>query len=64
MSFRVVRFAIGDDKYETIITNLDKNEFAPSDIKKLCAMRWGVETSFKELKYSIGLISTLKKESS
>jgi len=55
MSFRVVRFAIDDDKYETIITNLDKSEFTPPDIKKLYAMRWGIETSFRELKYSIGL---------
>jgi len=55
MTFRVVRFAIDDGKYETIITNLDKSEFAPPDIKKLYQMRWGVETSFRELKYSIGL---------
>ena len=55
MSFRVVRFAITEDSYECIITNLPKEEFPMKEIKKLYAMRWGIETSFRELKYAIGL---------
>lgn len=55
MGFRVVRFAITEDSYECIITNLPKNEFPMEEIKKLYAMRWGIETSFRELKYAIGL---------
>ena len=55
MSFRVVRFAITKDSYECIITNLPKEEFPMKEIKKLYAMRWGIETSFRELKYAIGL---------
>ncbi len=55
MDFRVVRFAITEDSYECIITNLPKEEFPMGEIKKLYAMRWGIETSFRELKYAIGL---------
>ena len=52
---RVVRFKITDDTYECIITNLDREEFSIDDIKDLYHMRWGIENSFRELKYAIGL---------
>lgn len=55
MEFRVVRFAITDNSYECIITNLPQTEFPLEEIKKIYAMRWGIETSFRELKYAIGL---------
>ena len=55
MTFRLVRFKITDDSYETVITNLAQSEFSPQDLKDLYKMRWGIETSFRELKYSIGL---------
>ena len=51
----VVRFAISEDSYESIITNLPKEDFPVEEIKKVYAMRWGIETSFRELKYAIGL---------
>jgi len=57
ISFRIVRFQISDSGYETIITNLDKEEFPVEKIKELYHLRWGIETSFRELKYSIGLTS-------
>ena len=56
VDFRVVRFAITEHSYECIITNLPKEEFPMEEIKKLYAMRWGIETSFRELKYAIGLV--------
>ena len=56
LSFRLVRFKITDSTYETIVTNLDANTFPPAELKKLYAMRWGIETSFRELKYTIGLL--------
>lgn len=40
-----------------IITNLDQSDFSMNDIKKLYQLRWGIETSFRELKYAIGLTS-------
>jgi len=55
INFRVVRFLITENSYETIITNLDMEQFPSSKIKKLYAIRWGIETSFRELKYAIGL---------
>ena len=57
MSFRFVRFKITDDSYETVITNLDVFNFPADELKKLYHMRWGIETSFRELKYAIGLIN-------
>jgi len=62
ISFRVVRFKISDNTYETIITNLDANEFLADKIKELYHMRWGIETSFRELKYAIGLINFHSKK--
>ena len=55
MKLRIVRFPIDDASYECVITNLPPEEFSPEDIKELYHMRWGIETSFRELKYSIGL---------
>lgn len=55
LTFRVVRFAISKNSYECILTNLPQEEFPMEEIKKIYAMRWGIETSFRELKYAIGL---------
>lgn len=55
ITFRVVRFAIGPkekETYECIITNLPQKEFPASKIKELYNMRWGIETSYRELKYA------------
>lgn len=57
MTFRVVRFLIGDSLYKSIITNLPAGKFKPDKIKELYHMRWGIETSYRELKYAIGLTS-------
>ena len=56
LPFRVVRFKISDSAYETVITNLDAAEFPPEELKYLYGMRWGIETSFRELKYTVGLL--------
>lgn len=55
MNLRVVRFPISDNEYECILTNLPDNEFSIDEIKELYALRWGIETSFRELKYAVGL---------
>lgn len=54
-NFRVLRFRLSENNYECIITNLPKTEFSAKNIKELYGMRWGIETSFRELKYAIGL---------
>ena len=56
ISFRIVRFPISETTCETIITNLDESAFPLQDIKKLYAMRWGIETSFRNLKHTLGLL--------
>ena len=55
LHFRVVRFRISDGCYETIYTDLDPETFPVEKIKELYRLRWGIETSFRELKYIIGL---------
>lgn len=55
MKMRVVRFQISKDSYECIITNLPQDKINSDEIKQLYAKRWGIETSFRELKYALGL---------
>lgn len=62
LHFRVIRFLIADGTYETIITNLKKEHFSPKQIKKMYHLRWGIETSFRELKYAVGLINLHAKK--
>ena len=38
------------------------NEFSTEEIKELYALRWGIETSFRELKYAVGLTSFHSKK--
>ena len=52
---RTVRIKITEDTYECIITSLDRDEFSMEDIKELYNKRWGIETSFRQVKYAIGL---------
>lgn len=62
INFRVVRFAISENNYEVIITNLPEDKFPSKRIKEIYHMRWGIETSFRELKYAIGLTSFHSKK--
>lgn len=62
LSFRLVRFPISDSQCETIITNLDEANFPIPEIKRIYAMRWGIETSFRELKYTLGLLHLHSKK--
>lgn len=52
---RVVRVCIGEGKFEYLITNLDRDLFPRSVIKDLYNERWGIEGSFKKLKYNLPL---------
>ena len=54
MTLRVVRVKLHSGKYESIITDLS-SEFSSDDIKELYHLRWGIETSFRQLKYAVGL---------
>ena len=56
LSFRVVRFRLSETSLETVVTNLPADSFSPEELKLLYARRWGIETSFRQLKYTLGLI--------
>lgn len=48
----MVRLEIQPGCYETLVTNTDDSV---EKLKDLYASRWGIETSFRDLKYSVGL---------
>ena len=56
MRLRICRFQLDNGTFETIATSLPRS-FTLQDIKELYRMRWGIETSFRDLKYSIGLVN-------
>lgn len=53
---RLLKFPLSEDSYEFIVTNLPADQFSMDDIKRLYGMRWGIETSFRYLKYAEGLV--------
>ena len=61
LHLRLTQFQLENGVYECIASNLDKEEFPPEKIKELYHMRWGIETSFRELKYTIGLTNLHSK---
>ena len=56
LSFRIVRLLLGNGSYECLLTNLPQEDFDMAALKELYNMRWRIETSFRHLKYSIGLL--------
>ena len=63
LNFRVVRIAISEDSYEMLVTNLSEEEFPMEELKKLYAMRWDIETSFRNLKYIVGMLGFHSRKS-
>ncbi len=57
IQFRIVRFQISNDSYVCVATNLSDEEFPLEEIRALYRMRWSEETSFRELKYTIGIVN-------
>jgi len=56
LSARIVRLKLSDDNTQMLITNLDPTQFPLLELQTLYAKRWGIETSFRELKYTVGFI--------
>ena len=56
MRFRICRFQLDNGEFETVATSLPRS-FTLDDIKTLYHMRWGIETSFRDLKYTLGLVN-------
>lgn len=38
------------------MTNLSQCNFTPDELKTLYKIRWGIETSFRSLKYNVGML--------
>lgn len=55
LRLRVVRIRLPNGSFENLATNLPRELASPSDLGELYAMRWGIETSFRGLKHSVGL---------
>ena len=55
-SVRLVKVQLGQGP-EYLLTNLPKRSFDLSTLKELYHLRWGIETSFRFLKYNISLNS-------
>jgi len=64
LKFRILRVRIAENHYEMLLTNLPAYEFPKHKIKEIYSMRWGVETSFRDLKYIIGMLKFHSRKSS
>ncbi len=62
LKFRIVRLKINDELHETLLTNLPVATYPPDKLKKLYNRRWGIETSFRSLKYTTGLLHLHSKK--
>ena len=62
LKYRVVRVLLSTGEYETLITSLPREEWSAEDIKELYHMRWGIEVSFRELKYYTGAVNFHTKD--
>lgn len=62
MALRFVRFPISDTEHECLVTNLPTDKFPLEKLKKLYFRRWGIESAFRKLKYTIGLNSFHSKK--
>lgn len=57
LPFRILKIKLSNETYETIITNLSAEDFPLEEVKRLYSMRWEIETSFRDLKYPLGLLN-------
>ena len=56
MGFRICRFMLDNGEFETVATSLP-DSFKLDDIKELYHLRWGLETAFRDWKYTLGLVN-------
>lgn len=56
MKLRVCRFLLDNGEFETVTTSLPRS-FSLDDIRELYHLRWGVETAFRDWKYTLGLVN-------
>jgi hypothetical protein len=54
LHLRVVRVEVADGVYENLVTNLPRHDVSAEELKHWYNLRWGIETSFRHLKHTIG----------
>lgn len=67
VKFRACKVRINDpdtgkDEWGVLLTNLSRQEFPLSRMKRLYHLRWGIESSFRKLKYDLGCIQFHSKQ--
>lgn len=67
VKFRACKLRINNpdtdkDEWEVLLTNLNRQEFPLSRMKKLYHLSWGIESSFRKLKYDLGCIQFHSKQ--
>jgi IS4 transposase len=55
MSVRIIKIDLGGGNTEYLLTNLPEDRFDITLLKKIYHMRWGIETSYRYLKYNVAL---------
>lgn len=55
LDLRVVCITLDNGTQEYLVTNLPRDLFPAEDLKELYRLRWGIETSFRSLKYTLSL---------
>lgn len=56
MTFRAVRVRIEDGSYVCLLTNLPVRDFPGAALSQEYSGRWGEESSFREWKYTVGML--------
>ena len=54
VSFRIAKFQLDNGTWEVLVTNLNRQDISLQDLKELYHLRWGIETSFRDFKYTLG----------
>ena len=67
IKFRACKFRINNpesskEEWEVVLTNLDRKDYPLQRIKEIYHLRWGIETSFKKLKYALGSVQFHSKQ--
>lgn len=67
VKFKACKVRINDpdtnkEEWEVLVTNLDRHEFPLERMKELYHLRWGIESSFRKLKYDLGSVQFHSKQ--
>jgi len=63
LPLRVTCVRLADNSYEYLLSNLPVESFPPERLKEIYHMRWGIETAFRQLKYTVALCCFHTKKS-